>query len=93
MLDTYIAAVARWAARVGVAVVLVLLQTWTPRPCVLGLLPRGTRSAIADVSLRQWSRRTERLGIQPYRQTVPRQDAGRCPFGSSPSRSASTQSI
>jgi len=31
--------------------------------------------------------------LEPYRQTVPRQDAGRCPFGSSPSRSASTQSI
>src|SRR3954452_16039430 len=54
---------ARWAVCAGVAVVPTLLQTWTPRPCALGLLPRGTRSAIADVSLLQWWRRSALLGI------------------------------
>ena len=71
----------------------VLLQMWTPRPCACGLLPRGTRSATAGVSLPQWSRPTELLGTDPFRETMPKHDAGRCPFGSSPSRSASTRSI
>src|SRR3954452_25161792 len=63
--------VARWAARAGVAVVPVLLQTWIPRPCALGLLRRGTRSAIADGSLLRSSTHTVRLGISPYSEAEP----------------------
>ncbi|WP_424954950.1 Lsr2 family DNA-binding protein [Geodermatophilus obscurus] len=32
-------------------------------------------------------------GTDPFREIMPKHDAGRCPFGSSPSRSASTRSI
>src|SRR3954453_281472 len=53
---------ARWAASADAGRGRVLLQMWTPRPCARGLLPRGTRSATADVSLLQWWRHTGLLG-------------------------------